>query len=38
MHMTQGQNTMTAPAVSGLYFIHLTSVDGKQYVQKIIVY
>jgi hypothetical protein len=38
LHMMQGQNTMTAPSVSGLYFIHLTSVDGKQYVQKIIVY
>ena len=38
IHMTQGQNTMTAPSVSGLYFIHLTSADGKQYVQKIIVY
>lgn len=38
LHMTQGQNTMTAPSLSGLYFIHLTSVDGKQYVQKIIVY
>ena len=38
IHMTQGQNTMTAPSVSGLYFIHLTSTDGKQYVQKIIVY
>lgn len=33
-----GDNTISAPIVSGLYFIHLTTLDGKQYVQKIIVY
>ena len=33
-----GDNTISAPAASGLYFIHLTTQDGQQYVQKIIVY
>ena len=37
-HMQAGDNTVAAPAISGLYFIHLTTQDGQQYVQKIIVY
>lgn len=37
-HMQAGDNTVAAPATSGLYFIHLTTQDGQQYVQKIIVY
>jgi hypothetical protein len=38
IHMQAGDNTVAAPATSGLYFIHLTTQDGQQYVQKIIVY
>ena len=37
-YMQQGQHTMSAPNASGLYFIQLTTNEGKQYVQKIIVY
>jgi hypothetical protein len=37
-YLQQGQQTIVAPKASGLYFIQLTTSDGKQYVQKIIVY
>ena len=37
-YLQEGENTVTVPTVAGIYLLHLTTEDGNQYVQKIIVY
>lgn len=37
-YLQEGENTVAVPTVAGIYLLHLTTEDGNQYVQKIIVY
>ena len=37
-YLQEGENTVTVPTAAGIYLLHLTTEDGNQYVQKIIVY
>lgn len=37
-YLQEGENTVIVPTVAGIYLLHLTTEDGNQYVQKIIVY